>query len=59
MKKYILFFVVSTMLVLTSCGSESTTSTETTDSTAVSVDTTLSSEKDTIVEFNADSTTVK
>ncbi len=51
--------VVSAMVALTSCGSESTTTIETTDSTAVSVDTLSTTVKDTTVEVKTDSSDVK
>ena len=51
--------VVSVIVALTSCGSESTTTIETTDSTAVSVDTLSTEVKDTTVEVKTDSSDVK
>jgi hypothetical protein len=59
MKKYIFILVVGAMIALTSCGSESTTTIESTDSTAVSVDTLSTEVKDTIVEVKTDSSDVK
>lgn len=59
MKKYIFILVVGAMVALTSCGSESTTTIETTDSTAVSVDTLSTTVKDTTVEVKTDSSDVK
>jgi hypothetical protein len=59
MKKYMFILVVSAMVALTSCGSESTTTIETTDSTAVSVDTLSTTVKDTTVEVKTDSSDVK
>jgi len=59
MKKYMFILIVSAMVALTSCGSESTTTIETTDSTAVSVDTLSTTVKDTTVEVKTDSSDVK
>lgn len=59
MKKYMFILIVSVIFALTSCGSESTTTIETTDSTAVSVDTLSTTVKDTTVEVKADSSDVK
>jgi ABC-type enterochelin transport system substrate-binding protein len=59
MKKYMFILVVSVIVALTSCGSESTTTIETTDSTAVSVDTLSTEVKDTTVEVKTDSSDVK
>jgi ABC-type enterochelin transport system substrate-binding protein len=59
MKKYMFILVVSAMVALTSCGSESTTTIESTDSTAVSVDTLSTTVKDTTVEVKTDSSDVK
>lgn len=56
MRKYMFIFVVSTGMVLTSCGSESTTETIT-DSTSVTVDTSLNVVTDsTVTEIKTDTT---
>jgi uncharacterized protein YcfL len=56
MRKYMFIFVVSTGMVLTSCGSESTTETIT-DSTSVTVDTALNVVTDsTVTEIKTDTT---
>lgn len=51
--------IVSAIFALTSCGSESTTTIETTDSTEVSVDTLVPAGQDTTVEVKTDSVEVK
>lgn len=47
MRKYVYFLVLSAMIVLSACGSESTTKTETTDSTSTVVKDTTSTVTDT------------
>jgi len=59
MKKYMFIFVVSAIVALTSCGSESTTTIESIDSTSVSVDTLVPTGQDTTVEVKTDSADVK
>jgi hypothetical protein len=56
MKKYAFVLAVVAMLGTTACGNESTTSNETTDSTAVNVDSTAVTATDSTTAQIADST---
>lgn len=56
MKKYIFVFVAVLAMGITACGNESTTSTETTDSTAVNLDTTAVTATDSTTAQITDST---
>lgn len=56
MKKYIFVLVTILSLGITACGNESTTSTETTDSTAVNLDSTAVTATDSTTAQITDST---